>query len=205
MAQGLTRPRGSVTAKVIRGERAPLSYRVRNLVHLWSGYWRHVVAQALGISHLYGRLHAVVKHADGSAVNYGLISTRVVTTAGVGFIVDAFQNLVELELMRFHGAGTGTTAEAVGDIALGAEVTLGLNPDSTRPTGTLAEGASANIYRTVGTLTFDAAAAITEHGIFNQAATGGGVLLDRSVFAAINVAAGDSIQFTYELTVSAGG
>lgn len=28
---------------------------------------------------------------------------------------------------------------------------------------------------------------------------------DRSVFAAINVASGDSIQFTYTLTLSAGG
>ena len=51
-------------------------------------------------------------------------------------------------------------------------------------------------------MTFDATAAIVEHGIFSQAATGGGTLLDRSVFSAINVASGDSIQFTYDLTLT---
>ncbi|MGE3176768.1 MAG: hypothetical protein AB7O32_04825, partial [Vicinamibacterales bacterium] len=96
-------------------------------------------------------------------------------------------------------------AEAVGDTALVTESTTILNPDSTRATGTLAEGASANIFRSVGTVTFDGSGAITEHGLFSQAATGGGVLFDRSVFAAINVASGDSIQFTYDATLTAGG
>lgn len=134
----------------------------------------------------------------------GLASLRVVTTAGVGFFVDAFQNSVELEIMRYHGLGTGTNAEAVGDTALQTELTTQYNPDSTRATGSLTEGASANIYRTVGTNTFDASAAITEHGILSQAATGGGVLLDRSVFSVVNVASGDSIQSTYDHTQTAG-
>jgi hypothetical protein len=55
------------------------------------------------------------------------------------------------------------------------------------------------------TVSFDATAAITEHGLFSQAATGGGTLWDRTVFSAINVVSGDSIQFAYSLTVSAGG
>jgi hypothetical protein len=47
--------------------------------------------------------------------------------------------------------------------------------------------------------------AITEHGLFSQTRAGGGTLMDRSKFAAINVVATDSIQFTYELTLTAGG
>ena len=78
-------------------------------------------------------------------------------------------------------------------------------PDSTRATGTTTEGASANVYRTVGTNTVDASVAITEHGIFSQAATGGGTLLDRSLFSAVNLASGDSLQSTYDATFSAGG
>jgi hypothetical protein len=135
----------------------------------------------------------------------GLVSLKLVTTAGVNFIVDAFQNLVELELMRFHGIGTGTNAEAVGDVALQTELTTQYNPDSTRATGSLAEGASANIFRTLGTNTVDASVAITEHGILTQAATGAGTLLDRSVFSAINLASADSLQSTYDLTVNSGG
>lgn len=139
----------------------------------------------------------------GHVINYGLLSERKVTTAGVGFFVDAWQNLLEMEIMKYHGVGTGTNAESNGDTALQTESTTALNPDSTRATGSLTEGASANIFRTVGTVTFDAGAAITEHGILSQAATGGGTLWDRSVFSAINVASADSIQFTYDLTASA--
>lgn len=150
------------------------------------------------------RLHATVYRADGSREHLGLLSTRFVTDTGVGFIVDAFQNLVELENMKYHGVGTGTNAENQTDSALQTESTTVLTVDSTRATGTTTEVA-ANQYRTVATVSFDGTAAITEHGVLSQAATGGGVLLDRSVFSAINVVSGDSIQFTYTLTFSAGG
>jgi hypothetical protein len=139
--------------------------------------------------------------------DYGIVSRKVVTTAGVGFIVDAFQNLVELENMKFHGIGTGTTAEAVGDTALVTELTTEYNPNSTRATGSTTEN-GANVYRTVGTNTLDSGTpAVTEHGLFTQAATGGGTLLDRSVFSAINLngANGDGLQSTYDLTCTAGG
>lgn len=139
--------------------------------------------------------------------DYGVVSRKVVTTAGVGFIVDAFQNLTELENMKFHGIGTGVGAEAVGDTALGTELTTEYNPNSTRATGTTTE-AAANIYQTVATNTIDSGTpAITEHGVFTQAATGGGVLLDRSVFAAVNLvgANGDGIQSDYRFTINAGG
>jgi len=187
----------------LSASRAENAFRVRNLPHLLRGALGLFWAELVGVPTFYGVVRARVRHAGG-LLDLGVISLRVVTTAGVGFIVDAFQNSVELENMKYHGVGTGTTAEASGDTALVTESTTVLDPDSTRATGTTTEGASANIYRTVGTVLFDGSAAITEHGVFSQAATGGGVLLDRSVFAAINVASGDSIQFTYELTFTAG-
>lgn len=145
-----------------------------------------------------------VIRGEGGIEDYGVVSQKVITTAGVGFLVDAWGNTVELEIMRYHGIGTGSVAEAVGDTALGAELTTQYNPDNTRATGTLAE-AAANIFQTVGTNTVDATVAITEHGILSQAATGGGVLWDRSVFAAINLVSGDSLAATYSMTASAGG
>lgn len=152
-----------------------------------------------------GRLHATVIRADGRIEHLGLLCTKFVTDAGVAFIVDDWDGGAnDISLFNFHGCGTGTTAEAAGDTALVTESTTALNPNDTRATGTKSQPA-ANQMRSVGTVTFDAAAAITEHGLFTQAATGGGTLLDRSVFSAINVANGDSIQFTYTLTLSAGG
>lgn len=163
-----------------------------------------MLGRIAGVTVLDSRLAMAVFRAGGWIDDRGIVSRHVVTNAGVGFIVDAFQNLVELENMKFHGIGTGAVAEAVGDTALGTELTTQYNPDNTRATGSTIEN-GANVYRTVGTNTVDAAAAITEHGILSQAATGGGVLLDRSVFSVINLANGDSLQSTYDLTLTAGG
>lgn len=145
------------------------------------------------------------RYFGGQSTDYGVMSRRLVTDPGVGFIVDAFQNLVELELMKFHGYGTGTTAEAQADSALVTELTTEYVVNSTRPTGSQTE-TSSNIYRTVGTLSPDSGGtiAVTEHGIFS--ASSAGVLLDRSKFAAVNlVANADSLQTTYDLTLTAGG
>lgn len=128
--------------------------------------------------------------------DYGIVATKLVTTAGVNFLCDAFQGLATLSNMKYHGSGTGAAAEATGDTALGTEV-------ESRATGSQTEGASANIYKTVGTVSYTATRAITEHGIFS--ASSAGTLWDRSVFSAVNVVSGDAIEFTYELTINAGG
>ena len=180
------------------------AWRRRNVRHLWRGLRRISLARALRLPHFYGQLHLAVVRADGERVDLGLASLRVVTDTGVGFIVDAFQNSVELENMKFHGLGTGSTAENQTDTALVTELTTEYT-GNVRATGTTTE-AAANIYQTVATNTMDAApgAAIREHGVLSQAATGGGVLLDRTVFAAITLANGDGIQSDYRLTFTAG-
>lgn len=173
------------------------------------------------IPHFYGRLSLVVARcrcdnpethiALGRPcpwalwLDYGLASARVVTDVGVNFIVDAFQNSVELETMKYHGIGQGSNVEAAADTVLDAELTTEYQTDNTRATGSTEEGASANIYRTIGTNTVDSAVGIEEHGIFDQPDNTGGVLLDRSVFSVINLGNGDSLQSTYDLTISAGG
>jgi hypothetical protein len=55
----------------------------------------------------------------------------------------------------------------------------------------------------VGTISYTTTKAITEHGLFSKAT--GTTLMDRDEFAAVNVVNGDSIEFTYELTLTSGG
>lgn len=181
-------------------------YRIRNLPNLVRGYWRvflaslkRIVSPVLpvdGNMHFVGKLSARVIRGSGETLDLGLISIGVVTTAGVNALVDAFQGLFTLSNFKYHASGTGTTAEATTDTVLVAEV-------GSRVVGTQTEGSSANIYKTVGTITYASSYAITEHGLFS--ASTGGTLWDRSVFSAINVSANDSIEFTYELTCNAGG
>ncbi len=202
---------GNLATRKIRETGPGLRWKLSNylrwsFIKSWIGVFLiQPIARAFGLMTAYGRLEALLIKADGRRINYGLLSYRVVTDAGVAYIVDDWDGGANvIDNFNYHGCGTGTTAEAAGDTALVTESTTALNPDNTRATGTKSQPA-ANQARTIGTLTFDASAAVTEHGIFTQAATGGGTLLDRSVFAAINVANGDSIQFTYTLTFSSGG
>lgn len=178
-------------------------WRLKNFPNLWRGLWRVLVARFFGLSNFYGALSLAVIRRNGQVLDYGLASLRVVTDTGVGFIVDAFQNSVEMENMKFHGIGTGGAAEGAGNTALTTELTTQYSVDNTRATGTTTE-TSANIYRTVGTNTVDSAVSITEHGILSQAATGGGVLLDRTLFTAVALANGDSLQSTYDFTITSG-
>lgn len=153
-----------------------------------------------------GHLWLAKVDLQGNVHDLGLASCRVVTTAGVNFIVDAFQGLVEPELMRFHAVGTGSTAEAIGQTALVTELTTQYSASNTRPTGTLGElSGNANVYETTATVSVSATVALTEHGILSQAAVGGGVMLDRSVFSAVNLNSGESLLSTYDLTFPSGG
>lgn len=141
-------------------------------------------------------LHGWHIRQSGLVVPLGLLAVDMITDNGAGYIVDAFQNLVELENMNWHDAGTGTNAEAQADSAL--QTPWG----GARVSGTQSEPA-ANQYRTTATITFNNTFAITEHGLFS--ANAAGVLLDRSKFAAVNVVNLESIVFQYTLTVNAGG
>lgn len=159
---------------------------------------------AAGVTLITSELHLQVKHADGSVTDYGVVSRHVVTTAGKNYLAACFPNTNEPENFKYHGYGTGVTAAAVGDTALQTELTTQYAVDSTRPTGS--QSSSTNTYTTAATLTPDSGGtiAITEHGIFSAAAAG--TLLDRNVFAAINLVAavsnGDSLTTTYVLTIN---
>lgn len=195
--------RGSLGMTLLR-TRAPWSWRVRNTLR-WDFLWGWFTYRLmLTLSHitkipcLLGKLSLVHTRADGRRVDYGVVSYRVVTTAFVNFLVDNLQtDTTEIGDFKYHDSGVGTTAEANGDTAM--ETTDG----ESRATGTQTEGATANIYKSVGTISYTTTKAITEHGVFSQAAAG--TLMDRSKFTAVNVVNGDSIQFSYELTASAGG
>ncbi|HEX6020907.1 MAG TPA: hypothetical protein VFZ00_02850, partial [Solirubrobacter sp.] len=75
------------------------AWRLRNIPNLWRGVWRYYVAKLTRTPTFVGTLWMTVRRGSGDVEHLGLASLRVVTTAGVGYIVDAFQNLTELENM----------------------------------------------------------------------------------------------------------
>jgi len=149
------------------------------------------------MNHIKGELRAILFRKDGSRINYGLLSTKLVTTVFVNDMVDEL--IAETTAWgdyKFHDSGVGVTPAAVGDTDI--ETTDG----EARVSGTQVENA-ANIYESVGTIAYTTTKAITEHGLFNIVTAG--IMMDHHVFSAINVDNGDSIEFTYRLTCTAGG
>lgn len=153
-----------------------------------------------------GFLFGSVFRPNGHSLDLGLMSCRVVTDAGVGFIVDAFQGLVTASDMRYHGLGTSSTAESATDTALLSELTTQYATDNTRATGSLGEkSGDAKTFETVATNTVDASATITEHGVLSNASVGSGVLIDRSVFTGVPLVSAESLATTYQFTLPSGG
>ena len=201
---------GELVTKLIPCQKVGLDWKLRNNLR-WSFIWGWLTTWlAKGFSKLTGvvtitselaiRLHK----ATGEWIDYGIVSKRVVTDAFVNFVVDDWDGGAnDISLFNFHGCGTGAGAEGAGEVALVTECDAALNPNNTRAAGVKTQPA-ANQMRTVGVPLFDVAAIVIEHSVFTQAATGGGTMMDRSIFAAINVVAGDSIQFTYTMTLTSG-
>lgn len=132
------------------------------------------------------------------------VRDKVVTDDFCEFIVD--QLITETSAFgdfKYHHSGTGTGNEAASDAGLGT-------PElDARTVGTQVEDSS-KVYKSIATETFDDSVAITEHGLFNTAGSGGppvtgGILMDRTKFTAINVVNSDKIEWTFTIAFTSGG
>ena len=165
----------------------------------FSKWLRHKMREAeegmgMGIIEMESELSAVVIR-NGVREDLGVICRKKVTDDFVEYIVAQLQaETSAFGDFKFHDSGIGITGENKTDSAL--ETPWG----GARTTGTQIEGASANIYKSVATTTYNATKAITEHGLFNIAAAG--ILMDRHDFAAINVVDTNQIEWTYNLTIN---
>jgi hypothetical protein len=134
---------------------------------------------------------------DGKEIGRRVVKNKKITDVFVAAIVDALQAQTYINTWKYHDCGTGVAAESAADTALGTPC------GEARDVGTQIEGVTGNIYKSVATHTFAGSFAITEHGLFNAAAVG--TLMDRTVFAAINVVASDKIEWTFQITFNSGG
>lgn len=129
----------------------------------------------------------------------GLVTTAGVTKLSQDTAVTA--GTATFAAMKNVGTGTGTTAAAVGDTALqtaiGTTATAGTNTNAVVSTNATVTN--------ITTVAYTGTAAVTEFGLFNQTTLSGAVMWDHKIFSAINVVNGDSIQFTYVLTLNSGG
>lgn len=137
-----------------------------------------------------GSLRVVVYDKSGQVKEEREFKNLIVTV-GKNFIASRIVG-VGSTTMTHMAIGSGTTAAAVGDTALQAQlarVTLSSN--------------TAALSVVTQTATFPAGTgtgAVTEAGVFN--AVSGGTMLCRTVFAVINKGADDAMTVTWTVTVS---
>jgi hypothetical protein len=122
--------------------------------------------------------------------------TNLVVDAGENHIADQLSSSPGGSAMSHMAIGTGSTAAAFGDTALGTEVdrnALTSRTDSTNVVtyvGTWSAGDGTN-------------SALREAGIFNAASTG--TMLARAVYANIDKQAADTLTITWTVTIGTSG
>jgi hypothetical protein len=138
-----------------------------------------------------GKLSIVVKDANGNVKDTREVENLVVDT-GLDFIASRMGGTGD-SVMSHMGIGTGTTAAAAGDTALGTASGDRVALDSATVTD--------NTIVYVGTFDTTYSGAITEAGVFN--ASTAGTMLCRTVFSAVNITTADTLTITWTITISA--
>ena len=118
---------------------------------------------------------------------------NLVVTAGKGYVASRMKDTTA-SAMSHMAIGTGSTAAAAGDTALGSEAAR------VALTSTSVSGSVVTYAATFGANVPNSAAAITEAGLFN--ASSGGTLLCRTVFSVVNKGTSDTMTISWAVTVS---
>lgn len=136
-----------------------------------------------------GDVNIVINREDGSVDNIDI--HNLVVTTGLGYIVSRMKDTT-YGAMSHMAIGSGSTAAAAGDTALGTELGRVTLTSTTVSANSIQYVASFP----AGTGTGN----VQEAGIFNNSP--GGTLLCRTVFGLVTKAAGDSMTITWTVTVS---
>jgi len=144
---------------------------------------------------LVGEVFVELRGPDGEVKDVRR-TPNLVVDAGEVHIADQLSTTPGGAAMSHMAVGTGATAPAFGNTALGAEVDRNALTSRTD---------SGNVVTYVGTWAAGDAtnSALTEAGIFNAGAAG--TMLARATFTAIDKQAGDTLTITWTVTIGTSG
>lgn len=142
-----------------------------------------------------GRLDIVLRGPDGR-IKARRVVHNLVVDAGEVHIADQLKSSPAQAAMGWMGIGTGATAPAFGNTALGAEIDRNALTSRT---------AASNVVTYVGNWAAGDGtnSAIAEAGIFNASSVG--TMLARATFTAIDKQAADTLAITWTVTIGTAG
>lgn len=125
---------------------------------------------------------------------------NLVTTAGKGLIAGRLNGSGGASAATYIAVGTGTTAAAAADTALGTETTTSGLGRAVGTASLVTTTTTNDTAQVTNTFSVTGTVAVTESGVLN--ASSSGTLLCRQTFSAINVASGDSLDITWKISFS---
>lgn len=129
-----------------------------------------------------------------------LDASNLVVNAGLAGIAKRIGGIGSVAAFDYVAIGTGATAAAAGNTALETEITTGGGARAQVIPTSVTTTVTDDTLQLQKTFAFTSSFAVTEFGVLNAASSG--TLLSRTVFSAINVSNGMSVQFTYKIGVS---
>ena len=138
-----------------------------------------------------GTLDIIVRGPDGNIRDEKKVENLIVDT-GLDYIASRMTGTSE-NVMSHMAVGTGSTAAAGGDSALGTELDRNALTSTTVTSNAIAYVCS--------WAAGDGTGSLTEAGLFN--ASSSGTMLCRTVFGTVTKGASDSMTITWTITVSA--
>lgn len=148
---------------------------------------------------LTGLIQIEVFDKDGNLKDRRLIK-NLIPTAGKAAIASRINGDGSEAVFTYLAVGTGTTAAAAGDTALGTEITDSGLARAAATVSRVTTTVTNDTAQFVKTWTVTGTKAVTECGIFNDASAG--TILGRQVFSAVNVANLDTLKITYKVKVT---
>ena len=129
-------------------------------------------------------------------------TATVVTNKGVAIFADRVQTTpaTYTTAPKFVRMGTGATAAARSAVKADTALSVSAQTSATGVESITATTVTGDTYRVVGTVGATGAQAVDEAGLFDAATVGN--MFTSATFAVINLAASDTIQFTWNVQVS---
>jgi hypothetical protein len=143
-----------------------------------------------------GKVYLELLDENGELKMEQLVDNLVVD-AGENHIADRLSASPTGAAMGWIAIGTGSTAVAFGDTALGAET-------DRNATTSITDSGNVVTYVALWAAGDGTNAALREAGIFNQSSLGG-TMLARTVYALIDKQAGDTLTITWTVTIGTAG
>ena len=139
-----------------------------------------------------GEVHALLRDELGN-IKEDILFPNLIVSAGLAFVIDRMRRN-DTSVMSHMAVGTGSTAPAAGNTALGTEAGRVQLTSVTQPT------TATNTLVMVATFAAGTGTgALTEAGIFNAGSAG--TMLCRTTFPVVNKGADDSLQLTWTFSL----